>query len=448
MKLFFTILCVLFSQVLVCAQSDKGVADAKPRFEFSYEVFSTKIEDIRNKYKEGTKEFFEALLEPVKDYPRNMEPYHTVLNYASRISDDSLRNWVHKELLKLANKEIVPIFITFRIRGMVELQKAVAIPNPKERYTALEKFLEIGSKVYYPDSIIIEALKKLDQPEYERDSKPSYQEASNKLQVKLRNAFGLEWLKIAEAGYLQLIQDHPRRLGPYRGLLRVAKFSDDSKRYKIYQNLLNIGDKAHPVLARYLKGLVELQKAMLNPNKIEGYRTLEILSLPYDTYGTTLVDELSRSASVSRRQLKFEMDLISKPLDIKFDNFEALDGRKVDLSKMKGKVVLINFWAVWCHPCVKNIPNIKKVYDKYHKSGFEVVGISRDRSRERLESFVNKNNLDWPQFFDGKGDMEDHLAKKYKIYGVPEYWLVDKEGYLVNMRAGYDLEEKVEKLLR
>ena len=121
-------------------------------------------------------------------------------------------------------------------------------------------------------------------------------------------------------------------------------------------------------------------------------------------------------------------DPIGKPLDMQFT---AVDGRHVDLSQMKGKVVLIVFWATWCGPCVGEIPSIKECYDKYHSKGFEVVGISLDDDKDKLESFTRKMEMPWPQYFDGK-QWGTKFAKQYGITSLPDVWLVDKKG---NLRA-------------
>ena len=144
------------------------------------------------------------------------------------------------------------------------------------------------------------------------------------------------------------------------------------------------------------------------------------------------------------KSIKATAELKSKPLDMKFT---AVDGREVDLSKMRGKVVLIDFWATWCGPCVQELPNVLKAYKELHPKGFEIIGISLDSDKEKLESFVKEKGMDWPQFFDGKG-WKNEMATTYDIHSIPAMWLVDQKGMVIDTAARGGLEGKVAKLLK
>ena len=135
---------------------------------------------------------------------------------------------------------------------------------------------------------------------------------------------------------------------------------------------------------------------------------------------------------------------IGQPLDIRFT---ALDGREVDLVKLKGKVVLVEFWSTSCGPCVAEMPAVKAAYQNLHDHGFEVVGISLDDQESGLRRFVKENQLPWPQHFDGKR-WENQFAVRYGIFGIPTLWLVDKAGNLRDTDARFNLERRVATLLQ
>lgn len=114
------------------------------------------------------------------------------------------------------------------------------------------------------------------------------------------------------------------------------------------------------------------------------------------------------------------------PLDLKF---KAVDGREVDLAGLRGKVVLVDFWATWCGPCRAEIPRVVAAYNQLHKDGFEIIGISLDSDKQRLLEVTRQAGMTWPQYFDGRG-WDNEFVRRYRINAIPTMWLVDKQGRL------------------
>jgi peroxiredoxin len=125
-----------------------------------------------------------------------------------------------------------------------------------------------------------------------------------------------------------------------------------------------------------------------------------------------------------------------------------LDGQPLSLAAYRGKIVLIDFWATWCGPCVAELPNVLAAYEKYHGRGFEIVGISLDQDKAALTSFIKEHQMTWAQYFDGLG-WKNKLGQEYGINAIPATFLVDGEGKIVarNLR-GDALAKKLAELLK
>jgi len=121
----------------------------------------------------------------------------------------------------------------------------------------------------------------------------------------------------------------------------------------------------------------------------------------------------------------------------------AVDGSQIDLEKLRGKVVLLDFWATWCGPCVQEAPKVVAIYNKLHDKGFEIVGISLDQNKESVVRFTKKLGMTWPQYF----DEDKTVSSRFGIEAIPTMWLIDKEGHVASVDAREDLSGKVEKLL-
>ncbi|HWI56494.1 MAG TPA: TlpA disulfide reductase family protein [Bacillota bacterium] len=128
-------------------------------------------------------------------------------------------------------------------------------------------------------------------------------------------------------------------------------------------------------------------------------------------------------------------------------NEKDLDGKPLSIASYKGKVVLLDFWATWCGPCVRELPNVQKTYEKHHPKGFEIIGISLDEDEQKLKGFIKEKNMPWRQYFDGKG-WENKLAAQYGVKSIPATYLLDGEGKIIakDLR-GEDLDQAVAKAL-
>ena len=128
--------------------------------------------------------------------------------------------------------------------------------------------------------------------------------------------------------------------------------------------------------------------------------------------------------------------------------FKTVDGKMYDLSKLTGKVVIVNFWATWCGPCRKEIPDFIEFYKNYKDKGLEILGVSLDREGwEKVTPFLKQTPINYPIVL-GNGEI---AGKFSKFNAIPTTFIIDKSGKIVDEHTGVmtksQLEAKVKALL-
>jgi thiol-disulfide isomerase/thioredoxin len=150
----------------------------------------------------------------------------------------------------------------------------------------------------------------------------------------------------------------------------------------------------------------------------------------------------------------YHYDQVGKPFELSFE--EATSGEPIDMSKLRGKVVVIDFWATWCGPCIAEMPHMKKLYAAYKDKGVEFVGISLDAPRNeedpskdglvKLRNWVAANEVTWPQYYQGNG-WQSEFSSNWQIRSIPAIFIVDQQGRLHSPNARGKLDEMIPELL-
>jgi peroxiredoxin len=111
----------------------------------------------------------------------------------------------------------------------------------------------------------------------------------------------------------------------------------------------------------------------------------------------------------------------------------SVDGKTITLSQLRGKVVLLDFWATWCAPCRSAIPHLNGLYKVYQTRGLEIIGVSLDTgSRERVRRFATSMGIQYPIII-----ADDEVLKNYGISPIPTTYLIDREGYVSSKWVGF-----------
>jgi thiol-disulfide isomerase/thioredoxin len=160
----------------------------------------------------------------------------------------------------------------------------------------------------------------------------------------------------------------------------------------------------------------------------------------YEAVILNLVNGFGASPNVQNVKNQYEQAKAKREAMAFLDNGKAApdftqpkaDGSTMNLSDLKGKVVLLDFWASWCGPCRKENPNVVRLYEIYKNDGFTVMSVSLDKDKQPWLDAIKKDNLSWPNHVSDLKFWQNEAAKLYKVSGIPFTVLIDKDGNIIN----------------
>ena len=205
-------------------------------------------------------------------------------------------------------------------------------------------------------------------------------------------------------------------------------------------------DKAHPD-----SQLLTVQTARMGVAATDRALKAQLLSAAANDMknpaATAFKRQLDAAAERQQQSSSRQAALLQKPMVV---SGTTPDGKPFTTADWKGKVILVDFWAVWCVPCRAQLPRVKAMYDQYHDKGLEVLGVSNDYDADRLDAYTAQEHMTWPQLFDvnaASGQNWNPITLGYGIDGIPTMFLIDKQGICQSVTGLQDMETLIPTLL-
>ncbi|MGM0599514.1 MAG: TlpA family protein disulfide reductase [Candidatus Rifleibacteriota bacterium] len=279
------------------------------------------------------------------------------------------------------------------------------------------------------------------------------QEASKKLNQNLQNAFAEGKVDPKDMDAVKgLLAKHTKGVFAQAEKLRKT-LKEPEERLKLDLEMISLAAQSgmmDQVIKMINKWKGDVREIMI----LTSAQRLKLMKENFSPEFDALIKELksSKNPEIVAAGEKMLNEFFRDPVGKKFPEFpeglKTTDGKELSLDRFKDKILLVDFWATWCPPCVEEVPNLVKTYNKYHEKGFEIIGISFDESKEKFDKYIEENNMPWPQYFDGKG-WKNEVGPTYGIQSIPTMYLLDKDQKVIsNNLRGENLEKELEKIFK
>lgn len=248
--------------------------------------------------------------------------------------------------------------------------------------------------------------------------------------------------------YMKTSFQQQQSAGAGQDVLQKLAAEIDQTQQKFEDDIKKKADAKDPILALYFTSFLRMDKYPEENKRMVERLQKEVPKSSYTTEMTTQYSTILQQIKAQEMAKKAEgataIGAVAPDLA-----FTSPEGKTLKLSDLRGKVVLLDFWASWCRPCRMENPNVVAAYKKFKDKGFTVYSVSLDQNGDSWKAAIQQDGLIWPNHVSDLKGWQSEPARMYGVQGIPAQFLLDKDGKIIakNLR-GEQLEQKLGELLK